>query len=49
MQCHGEARPRNPSILSQALYHWGTALPMFLMSSADFFKINFLKKIFQEH
>ena len=24
----GEARTRGPSISSQALYHWATALPM---------------------
>ena len=24
----GEARTRGPSVLSQALYHWATALPL---------------------
>ena len=27
----GEARTRYPSVSSQALYHWATALPLFLM------------------
>ena len=26
----GEARTRGPSVSSQALYHWATALPNFL-------------------
>ena len=26
----GEARTRGPSVSSQALYHWATALPIFL-------------------
>ena len=26
-----EARARGPSVLSQALYHWATALPVFLL------------------
>ena len=25
---HGEAGTRGPSVLSQALYHWATALPL---------------------
>ena len=25
----GEARTRGPSVSSQALYHWATALPLF--------------------
>ena len=27
----GEARTRGPSVSSQALYHWATALPIFCM------------------
>ena len=26
----GEAQTRNPSVSSQALYHWATALPSFI-------------------
>ena len=29
----GEARPRGPSVSSQALYHWATALPAGLYMS----------------
>ena len=39
-QCRDEARTRNPSISSQALYHWTTALLLLhagYFSSADFF------------
>ena len=28
----GEARTRGPSVSSQALYHWATALPSLLLS-----------------
>ena len=29
---NGEARARGPSVLSQALYHWATALPILQVS-----------------
>ena len=46
----GEARTRGPSVLSQALYHWATALPQirswsgFKLSDHDFLK-EFLENI----
>ena len=30
----GEARTRGPSVSSQALYHWATALPYLLLSKS---------------
>ena len=33
----GEAWTRNPSVLSQALYHWATALPMSLPKKIFFY------------
>ena len=34
----GEARTRGPSVSSQALYHWATALPQFTLTyKADLF------------
>ena len=33
----GEARTRYPSVSSQALYHWATALPMEYVLDISFF------------
>ena len=32
----GEARTRGPSVSSQALYHWATALPFTLFKLMDY-------------
>ena len=32
----GEARTRGPSVSSQALYHWATALPTFSIDKSEF-------------
>ena len=32
----GEARTRGPSVSSQALYHWATALPKFACISSEY-------------
>ena len=32
----GEARTRGPSVSSQALYHWATALPLLEVVTSNF-------------
>ena len=52
----GEARTRGPSVLSQALYHWATALPLYMLGNYSCFCCHLLifsklifQKLFQEH
>ena len=42
-----EARPRGPSVSSQALYHWATTLSALLFSGAEPF-VQFYKGVYEE-